>query len=164
MEKCSVSRPDPSDDHCHREVTTVAESSRSVRGSEDHSVHGLALKTESSLAGRTSCRHCPCPHCWLRMGRCRGERSDVAGKEQRHPWKSAVGSPPEPLLTSPTGQPDAFCRPLRPVARFRAKSVRGSNLYAQIYESRCWLNELPQTNEPTDSLYLTFMWLSQEPA
>lgn len=68
-----MSRPDPSDDHCHREVTTVAESSRSVRGSEDHSVHGLALKTESSLAGRTSCRHCPCPHCWLRTGRCRGD-------------------------------------------------------------------------------------------
>lgn len=97
-------------------------------------------------------------------GRTRPQRSDVAGKEQRHPWKSAVGSPPEPLLTSPTGQPDAFCRPLRPVARFRAEGVRGSNLYAQIYESRCWLNELPQTNEPTDSLYLTFMWLSQEPA
>lgn len=119
MEKCSVSRPDPSDDHCHREVTTVAESSRSVRGSEDHSVHGLALKTESSLAGRTSCRHCPCPHCWLRTGRCRGDAR--APRDLTSPAKNNAT-----LGSQPSAAPRSRCSP-----PLRASQMRFAVLFAR---------------------------------
>lgn len=82
---------------------------------------------------------------------------------------ATLGSQPSAILQSyftlpPQVPTRVLLPPLWLAVHVQAEGVCGSNLYAQIYESHCWLNELLQSNELIDSLYLTFMWLLQKPA